>query len=268
VTVGVGASNNVSVVAAAKVEDRLQRDFGLTGDNPYTPAILDWLEKGTDLYGNEWPNKDSNDILLADFIRPDDSVITNLNLTQMYWLDMDPTIGNLALKGYVSDGPSLIGMASQGGSGYSNLRFDVFMQITNRASGAAWAPYALRGLEPGLSSFGYTNRNTAAGWKSATFKMVGFILTEHTGIYSRDNWVPLRWFVFTPESFRKPGSAKPFTCTIDIVDPFSKSSPAWTAGWYDWAQEHGKPQDFYFWCLDERLEPISVEVLKEENPCE
>jgi len=268
VTVGVGASNNVSVIASAKVEDRLQRDFGLTDDNRYTPAILDWLEKGTDLYGNAWPNKDSNDIFLADFIRPDDSVITNLNLTQMYWLDMDPTIGNLALKGYVSDGPSIVGMAAQGGTGYSNLRFDVFMQITNRASGDAWAPYALRGLEPGLSSFGYTNMNTATGWKSATFKMVGFILTEHTGIHSRDNWVPLRWFVFTPESFRKPGSAKPFTCTIDIVDPFSKSSPAWTAGWYDWAQEHGKPQDFYFWCLDERLEPISVEVLKEENPCE
>ena len=266
VTVGVGASNNVSVVASAKIEDRLQRDFGLTGDNPYTPAILDWLEKGTDLYGNEWPNKGANDIFLADFIRPDDSIITNLNLTQMYWLDMDPTIGNLALKGYIAGGPSLIGMASQGGTG--NLRFDVFMQITNRASGAAWAPYALRGLEPGSSSFGYTNRTAAAGWKSATFKMVGFILTEHTGFRSRDNWVPLRWFVFTPESFRKPGSAKPFTSTIDIVDPFSKSSPAWTAGWYDWAQEHGKPQDFYFWCLDERLEPISVEVLKEENPCE
>ena len=268
VTVGVGASNNVSVIASAKVEDRLQRDFGLTDDNRYTTAILDWLTQGTDLYGNKWPNGDSGEIFLADFIRPDNSVITNLNLTQMYWLDMDPTIGNLALKGYVSDGPSLIGMASQGGTGYSNLRFNVFMQITNRASGAAWAPYALRGLEPGMSSFGYTNRNTASGWKSATFKMVGFILNEHTGIYSRDNWVPLRWFVFTPESFRKPGSAKPFTCTIDIVDPFSKSSPAWTAGWYDWAQEHGKPQDFYFWCLDERLEPISVEVLKEENPCE
>ena len=112
VTVGVGASNNVSVVASAKIEDRLQRDFGLTGDNPYTPAILDWLEKGTDLYGNEWPNKGANDIFLADFIRPDNSVITNLNLTQMYWLDMDPTIGNLALKGYIADGPSLIGMAS------------------------------------------------------------------------------------------------------------------------------------------------------------
>jgi len=269
VTVGIGASNNVSVVASAKVEDRLQRDFGLTDSNPYTPAILDWLDKGTDLYGNEWPNKDSNDIFLADFIRPDNSIVTNLNLTQMYWLDMDPTIGNLALKGYISDGPTLIGMASQGsGTGYSNLRFDVFMQITNRASAAAWAPYALRGLTPGSSSFGYTNRTTATGWKSATFKMVGFVLTEHTGFQSRDNWVPLRWFVFTPESFRKPGSAKPFTSTIEIVDPFSKSSPAWTAGWYDWAQEHGKPQDFYFWCLDERLEPIAVEVLKEDNPCE
>ena len=33
----------------------------------------------------------------------------------------------------------------------------------------------------------------------------------------------------------------------------------------DWAKEHGKPQDFYFWCLDERIQPINVEVLKQEN---
>ena len=207
-------------------------------------------------------------IKLADFIRPDNSVITNLNLTQMYWLDMDPTLGNLALKGYISDGPALTNMAAAGGATYTNLRFDVFMQITNRASADAWAPYALRGLEPGSSSFGYTNRTTATGWTSATFKMVGIIYNGHTGFRVRDNWVPLRWFVFAPNSFRKPGSDKPFTSTIWITDPFSKSSPAWTAGWYEWAQEHGKPQDFYFWCLDERLEPIAVEVLKEDNPCD
>ena len=105
------------------------------------------------------------------------------------------------------------------------------------------------------------------GDKQVSIK-VGIINNGLTGFNVRDNWVPLRWFVFTPSSFRAPGSDKPFTTTIDIVDPFSQSSPAWEAGWYEWAQEHGKPQDFYFWCLDERLAPIAVEVLKEENPCE
>ena len=268
VTVGVGASNNVTVVATAKVDDRLVNDFGLTEDNVYTPAVVDWLTQGEDLMGNPWPNAGSDEILLADFIRPDGTVITNLNLTQMYWLDMDPTVGNLALKGYISDGPSTTNMAAQGGSTYTNLRFDVFMQITNRASGDAWAPYALRGKVPGSSSLEYTNKTVAAGWTSATFKMVGIINNGLTGFNVRDFWVPLRWFVFTPSSFRAPGSDKPFTTTIDIVDPFSQSSPACEAGWYKWAQEHGKPQDFYFWCLDERLVQIDVRVLKEENPCE
>ena len=267
VTVGAGASNNVTVVASAKIEDRLEQEYGLTASNPYTPAVVGWLSEGVDLYGNEWPAGDSGEIHLADFIRPSGEVITNLNLTQMYWLDMDPTVPppGLALKGYISKGPTLHGMAAEGGVDLTNLRFDVFMQITNRSTGAAWSPYALRGLSAGSSSLGYAGRKTADGWTSATFKMVGFIDNGLTGIQVRDNWVPLRWFVFTPESFRPADSDNPYTATIEIKDPFSTDTPAYEAGWHDWAKEHGKPQDFYFWCLDERIQPINVEVLKQEN---
>ena len=267
VTVGAGASNNVTVVASAKIEDRLEQEYGLTAGNKYTPAVMSWLSEGTDLYGNEWSAGDSGEIHLAEFIRPGGEVITNLNLTQMYWLDMDPTVPppGLALKGYISKGPSLHKMAGAGGAEFTNLRFDVFMQITNRSTGAAWSPYALRGLSAGSSSLGYSGRAIADGWTSATFKMVGFIDNGLTSFSSRDNWVPLRWFVFTPESFRPADSENPYTATIEITDPFSTDTPAYTAGWHDWAQEHGKPQDYYFWCLDERIQPINVEVLKQEN---
>ena len=265
-TVGVGASNNVTVVAAAQIDERLQRDFGVTPDNAYTPAIMDWLAKGTDLYGRGWANPDSGEVKLADFIDAHDVVLTNLNLTQMYWLDMDPTVGGLALKGYVSDGPWFPARTGDAGQPLKNVGIEVFMQITNRETGAAWAPYALRGLEPGSNSIGYTNKTVASGWKSATFKMVGFLDNGHTGLHVRDYWVPLRWFVLTPESFAPPGSPRPFTSRIEVKDPFSTESPAYDAGWYDWAQEHGTGTgSFYFWCLDERIQLINVEVLKEDS---
>ncbi len=265
VTVGVGVSNSFTVVASAKVEDKLVNEFGLTEDNRYTPAVLDWLSGGVDLYGNPWSDPTSGTIKLADFINANDVVLTNLNLTQMYWLDMDPTVGDLALKGYISKAPSMHYVTGDGGQSMTNLRMDVFMQITNRASNAAWRPYALRGLVPGSSSLAYTNSSFRTSWTSETFKAVGFIDNGHTGIRVRDNWVPLRWFVFVPDSFRAPGSANAFTSTIEVKDPFSTESPAYTAGWYKWAKEHGKPQDYYFWCLDDRIQPISVEVLRQES---
>ena len=259
--VGAGASNNVTVVATAKVDEVLVRQYGLTDDEPYTPAIMDWLEKGRDLNNNLWYNPDSGEIKLADLIGLNDQWYTNLSLKAMYWLDMDPTVGNLALKGGMSKAPVPISRTGDSGQPVTDIGLGVFLQITNRATGAAWTPYALRGLEPGSSSLDYTGN-----WTSATFKVVGFLNTGKTSWHVRENRVPLRWFVFKPDSFVQPPDAKAFTSDIEVIDPFSTESPAFTAGWSEWAEEHGRGHDFYFWNLDERLVPISVEELKQENP--
>ena len=258
--VGAGASNNVTVIATAAIDSRLVNEYGLTDDEPYRNAIMDWLNKGTDLYGNSWADPESGEIKLADLIGLNGQWYTNLSLRAMYWLDMDPTIGNLALKGGMSKAPVPMSRTGESGQPVTDLDLGVFMQITNRATGEAWTPYAIRGLDPGSSSLSY-----GGNWTSATFKVVGFLNTGKTSWSVRENRVPLRWFVFKPDSFVQPGEPGEFTSDIEVIDPFSTESPAFPAGWAEWAAEHGRGQDFYFWDLDDRLVPISVETLKPVN---
>ena len=258
--VGAGASNNVTVIATAKIDSKLVNEYGLTDDEPYRNAIMDWLNKGTDLYGNSWADPESGEIKLADLIGLNNQWYTNLSLRAMYWLDMDPTAGNLALKGGMSKAPVPLPRTGESGQPVTDLDLGVFMQITNRATGEAWTPYAIRGLEPGSSSLSY-----GGNWTSATFKVVGFLNTGKTSWRVRENRVPLRWFVFKPNSFIQPGETGEFTSDIEVIDPFTTESPAFSAGWAEWAAEHGRGQDFYFWDLDDRLVPISVEELKTIN---
>lgn len=275
VNVGANASNNVTVVAQARVSDELLA-LGLTDDNRYRPAVLDWLSKHKDAYGNDWANPDADVVQLADVLDRDDKVITNMTLTSMYWLDMDPTVGNLALKAHVFDGPHKnIVDAYPLGTKSTNIVMDVFMMITNRTEntadtenfGKAWSPYTLRGLEPGSLSMDY-EWSTPDVWTSVTFKVTGFIENGLTGMQNRDNWLPLRWFVFHPDSFFQPGDTEgaPFTSKIEIKDPFGKESPGYSGGWYDWAQTYGLPSSvFYRFTIDERLKPFDPEILKKTN---
>ena len=89
VNVGANASNAITVVAAARADSRLSEY--LADDDIYRPAVLDWLKNATTLKG-DFANPDSEELYLADFIRPNGTVVTDLTLTEMYWLDMDPTI--------------------------------------------------------------------------------------------------------------------------------------------------------------------------------
>jgi hypothetical protein len=244
-------------------------DYGLTDKNRYTPAVINWLENHKDMYGNDWANPESTEIHLADLIRPDDTVITNLNLTQMYWLDMDPTVSNLALKGYMSGAP--VEHLVAGGS-MTNLRVRASLMITNRTSGAAWRPYVLRGLAPGENSWAYGDANASWAWTAVTFKVVGILMNGKTSYYQQNNWVPLRWFVFKEGSFcdaddfAADPAKLPYSTAIEFVDPYSRQSPGYTAGrWADWVRDHGWVPINYFWCLDDRIQPVNVEVLEKEN---
>ena len=93
-----------------------------------------------------------------------------------------------------------------------------------------------------------------------TFKVTGALQNS----YADNTWVPLRWFVFGPGSFGAPGTPNEYKATIEIDDPFTKSSPAYSEGWYDYP---GTPV-FYSWTIDESRKPQSAEMLKQDSTYE
>lgn len=274
VTVAKGCSNNtLTVTAEAQVDKRL-RDLGVDENNRYTPAIIDWLEQRTslkDVYGTgtEWPESDGN-VYLAQFMGLNRQVITNMTLTQMYWLDICPTISNQVFVAGMAKPPlPALVPGYSGSASVTNDEMSVFMMISNRVEdssspyyGKAWAPYTLRGLEPGSSSLDYED-DSEWGWTNVSFKITGILANGLTSEKLQDNWVPVRFFVFKEDSFKAD-----FTTSIMVPNAHSPRSLGYQQGWGKWFAEH--PDDtspvFYSWAIDERLLPVNVEILQQDNP--
>ena len=259
VTVGAGASNDVTVLAMAQPKSELREKYGLTPDNRYTPAVMNWLEGGVN-YFNE-PFAHPGEIHLAEFHTPiTDTYVTNLDLTSMYWLDIDPTVSNWVLKaGIVASrhgGVHPVVTEMPGGGSVTNFRMGVHMEITNEMTGASYAPYILRGLQPGS-----TSADAVGNWTSATFKVTGDI---QNGVEGRERWIPLRWFVFKPDASKPNRSASfadDFRATVDIWDPKDVSRAIYTKPW----AEYPDALIFYRWALDGRSAPVTVETLRPES---
>ena len=264
VNVGAGQSNDVTVVAMAQPMTDLREKYGLTEDNPYTPAVMDWLEGKKNFFGEEFEHP--GEIHLAEFRTPVNGLyITNLDLTAMYWLDIDPTVSNTWLKGGIVN-------SRHGGihpiilddppPAVTNFRMGVHMEITNLLSGVAYAPYVLRGLAPGQTSADYEGN-----WDSVTFKITGDIQISDPAYAGRERWIPLRWFVFKP----KPGATSrvgasasfgdDFRSTVDVWDPKDESAAIYTQGWSAFPDA----PVFYRWALDGRNAPVEIEALRPES---
>lgn len=271
--VGKGVSNNVVVVAYAGPDSRLAAQYDVDEDNPYRPAIIDWLNGGTDLYGNRFADWDSGEIKLAEFRSMNNTFVTNMTLTEMYWLDMDPTAGGLSLLGgtYMPPpGESEIEhrITYPDGSVVTNVRMAVYMMITNRNATLPaptehqwrgpndkythWTPYVLRGIEPKSSSLNYDD--VLGDWPSVTFKPTGRLLNSYTKPNNLSNWAPLRLFVFQPESFTEEGLSR-----IEIENPFAYKP------FVDSWKENGPCGIVYFWSIDTRQRTMGVEILNKEN---
>ena len=261
INVANNCSNNVNVVAAAKVSDYIT-NLGVTEENRYSRAVLDWLKNGVDAYGNPWQNRDATEVSLADYLDSTGKVVTNLTLTQMYWLDMDPTVGNLALKAHFARCPQEKIVTYPSGQTETNVNVAVYMAITNRVTGDAWTPYVLRGLEPGSKSWEITESDSAA-WTSVTFKVTGIMPNGKVDMsFMSDDWIPLRWFVFQPDSFRPLNDSEyPGISFIDVTDPHSISSPGYAAGWYIYPEM----SPWFKWAIDDRLKPYTVQSLRKDN---
>ena len=269
IAAAVASSNNsITVTASAQVSKTL-RDLGCDEQNRYTPAIINWLEQGKflkDVYGlgDDWPDSDGN-IYLADFMGINRQIISPMTLTQMYWLDICPTISNQCLVAGMATPPSTqIKEPYEGSAAVTNNRVSVFMMITNAVEaadspyyGKAWAPYVLRGMEPGSHSL-YYSKEKSASWTNETFKVTGILANGLTDEGNDNAWVPQGLYVFNENSFSN------FVSTVEVPEPRSPRSLGWQFGWRDWWTKF--PDDnspvFFSWSLDTRSFPVSPQVLK------
>jgi hypothetical protein len=269
--VGAASSNDITVVASAQVSEDLELKYGVSGSSRYRNAIVKWLMRGTDARGNKWHNSDATTLGLADFVALSGNVITNLTLTEMYWLDIDPTWNDhdIQFKGGIDTAPRLrlralsdpLVPGYSGTAANTNVVMSVFMQITNTvAGGAAWAPYILQGADFENNSWEYLKPESNWQWTNATFKITGILANKLTSESSSRNWIPLRWFVFTPDSFDAD-----FRTTIEVDDPYSTQSPGWNAGWKDWVEKNGWAPVFFSWDISDRSWPTEAELLEKEN---
>ena len=220
-------------------------DAGLSRDDPYYNAIMAWLTSfGEDLAGiykaEQWDlaNRKTGD----------------LDIRDMYWLNIDPTTAGWVLKagmGGLGDAAvAPVPYEDETVGSLTNVRMVVTMMITNRLKNVGYAPDRIQGLEPGSSSYAYDG---SSNWTSATFKICGALQKE--GV--QDKFYPLRWFVFGPDSFDVNCEAR-----IEISDPHAKSSPGYFNGWHDFPDL----PVFYKWMLN--AEPPAydtTEMLKADS---
>lgn len=274
VEIGKNVSNDLTVVASARVNSELQQEYGLSDDNRYREAIMDWLSKGVTKRGS-FAHPDREKIGLAEYRSLRDVVITNMTLTSMYWLDMDPTWddGDLVLRAGFSKSPLLVPPTKVDvGGGITNIRIGVTMMITNTSPEAvgqkAWAPYILQSDVPGVTSWEFADVASKWSWSNVTFKVTGMLInsTDYEGLKDRTNWLPLRWFVFSGgkvgDTVYSTSFNDKFETIIDIDDPYSGASPGYNK---DWWKYRGIYPVWNAWDIDDRIRPKEVEVLKPEN---
>lgn len=220
-------------------------DAGLNRDDPYYNAIMAWLASfGEDLAGiyraEQWDlaNRKTGD----------------LDIRDMYWLNIDPTTDGWVLKagmGGLGDAAvAPVPREDEVVGSLTNVRMVVTMMITNRLTNVGYAPNCIQGLEPGSSSYAYDG---SSNWTSATFKICGALQKEDV----QDKFYPLRWFVFGPDSFDANCEAR-----IEISDPHATSSPGFYNGWHDFPDL----PIFYKWMLN--AEPPAydtTEMLKADS---
>ncbi len=249
--------DHVNLVASAGPNKQL-RDLEIN-DTPYRDAIMHWLQGYDDEKGIQPAYYRS----ISKYLSGDSSDDILLPLEAMYWLNVPPTEGNWLFVGGMGsfDGEVIEEKVqytdSLTGELATNVVVNVTMMLTNTATDVAYAPNMLQGLEPGSKSYdpgtGYAyDPKTCSNWTSATFKVTGALQNGKVN----DRYIPLRWFVFGPDSFDEDFRAK-----IEILDPFRPDSAAAIEKWGDYKGT----QILYKWSIDTRLRPDTTEMLNKRS---
>ncbi len=227
-------SNTLTVIVGAERDDRLKDEWGLTDQNSYSPAVMDWLFNEYSKYGPE----DLSKALYKDLSM---SKSEELTLTEMYWLNIPPVhkddLGGSNIW-FVAGMGSLIAneepdveprvTVRPDGTIRSNVYMTVTMMITNKATDVAWPPDRLNGhVYDGRGSSDLTSEEQSA-WTSAVFSIVGALQKSDVS----DRYLPLQQYTFKPGSF---GAADdplhPFQTRVEVVDPHSPNSMGNYYGW-------------------------------------
>ena len=128
----------------------------------------------------------------------------------------------------------------------TNRVVTVALMISNKVDNAkSRTPNRLQGLG-GEKSDVVGARN----WTSETFKITMSLIKPEgaPGIDVSNNYWPMASFVFDANSFGAPDGPHPFSARIEVSDPMTKASPAYTYGWwkfpgstygYKWDLSHG-----------------------------
>ena len=245
VTVGVDIETKCTVTASAQVMEALhQWPYSLDKASPYYNAVLDWLQNGRTLTGSfDNPDPESiDDLKIAKFVPYSGyaPAITNLTLTEMYWLDIDPTSTNgqwwlrAGLVGYVP------------GTITANNDLTVYMCISNDATFAAYAPYTLRDRN-GQSSQELANAGNLPAWNGPYFQITAWV---QNNLPKNLGFLPVDWYVFGGNGGVSSSFNSDFTTTISVLDPRSPLSP----GVYHGFNNFPGTDTYFKWRLDELKE--------------
>lgn len=249
------------VKATAGPQKALAENFGLTKENPYTPAVLKWLSKW-----NADGTLTADDIRLARFmgVHSAGDDWSFMDLTDMYWLDIPP-VPETPEEWASNDGTNWWfrgGIDSFSGAdhiihrteirqgvpvdvAYTNKQITVQLYASNEVTQAVWSPTKLQGLGNESSAGDY-----GTSWTSVTFKVKGRL-----NLSAQSPYLPFRTFIFGGESFDADHRA-----VIDILDPFQ--SPIGVA--YGW-DKHPNSSAYFQWRIDTTYYPYSIEKLKADS---
>ncbi len=255
-------SNRIDVVIDAVPQTALAETWGLTPENRYTPAVLDWLLKN---YSNgDYGPDDLSSAELRTLSCKSTVPPTWLSLTEMYWLDIPPV-----QKAPVNGGSNIWFVASMGapesahlpiveshvmtlsnGSIQSNVYVSVTMMITNTVTGEAYPPDRINGLN-GEDSRNYDGKQA---WTSVVFSVTGALQDQDRPDVARTYW-PLQQYVFTTNSFGDPSMPnRRFQTRIEVVDPYTPTTMGWHYGWGDYSGMRSSYPIWYRWAIEDNAD--------------
>ena len=269
-TLNLGAvTNSMTILIDAEPDDRLASEWGLTPENSYSAAVLEWLK---DKYNNYGPS----DLSHAHYYNLALSPVCPLTLTEMYWLNIPPVHAEPHYGGsniwYVAGMGTLANPVSGAaqpqsqdvephvtykadGTPVTNVYLTVTMMITNTATAYAWPPDCLNGRE--YTGIGSADWNGNPPWTSVVFAVTGAL--QKPG--QTANFLTLQQYVFTPSSFGDPADpARRFQTRIEVTDPFSPNSMGDYHGWGPYRNQY---QVFYRWIIKSKYDGrVSIVPLK------
>lgn len=255
--------NKAKVVANAAIDDAVLVRGDLDPEDPYTPAVMDWLLKGS--LDGSWSGTEISTNCVQWGIRETDTRENGwiVPLKGRYWLDIDPTSDDWDVRtGYVKSAMPVVRLESAGywPETVTNTRMTVFFMISNKNDNAeSYPPFRIQGLGG--------ERSDEVGpfnWTSVTFQVQAALKYREEGdnIDVSENFYPLRQFVFDGSSFGAPDSPHPYQACIEILDNRSVSSPGYGYGWTLDVTPKGGEDLYWRWTLDPRNFRQSPDMLK------